>query len=136
MRADGFYVLSYFNVHGVRRRDEVSRRRRGRPPTEADLWKDPNDYLYAKFPEALLLRNGRPIRTPATGRFVMDPGEPAYQQFLLEQARRHIERLPDSAGICIDRLDWLRPLQPPRRRRTELGGRPARPLAVSSPGGS
>ena len=35
-------------------------------------------------------------------------GDPAYQKFMLEQAKRHIDRIPDSAGICIDRLDWLR----------------------------
>ena len=38
----------------------------------------------------------------------MDPGGPRYRAFLLEQARRHIEKLPDSDGLCIDRLDWLR----------------------------
>ena len=39
---------------------------------------------------------------------VVDAGDPAYQEFMLAQARRHIEKLPDSAGICIDRMDWLR----------------------------
>ena len=39
---------------------------------------------------------------------VVDPGDPAYQKFLLEQAQRHLDRLPDSAGICMDRMDWLR----------------------------
>jgi hypothetical protein len=38
----------------------------------------------------------------------MDCGGPKYRAFLLAQARRHIEKLPDSDGICIDRLDWLR----------------------------
>lgn len=38
----------------------------------------------------------------------MDCGAPKYRAFLVEQARRHLEKLPDSDGICIDRLDWLR----------------------------
>jgi hypothetical protein len=38
----------------------------------------------------------------------VDPGEPVYHEFLIEQARRHIEKLPESSGICIDRLDWCR----------------------------
>jgi len=38
----------------------------------------------------------------------VDVGDPDYQRFILEQALRHIERIPDSSGICIDRLDWLR----------------------------
>jgi len=38
----------------------------------------------------------------------MDPGEPVYRDFLLDQARRHIELLPADDGICIDRMDWLR----------------------------
>jgi hypothetical protein len=42
------------------------------------------------------------------GARVTDCGDPAYQDFLLEQARRHLRFLPASAGICIDRLDWLR----------------------------
>ena len=34
--------------------------------------------------------------------------EPAYQEHLIEQIRRHLERLPSASGFCIDRLDWLR----------------------------
>jgi hypothetical protein len=38
----------------------------------------------------------------------MDCGEPSYRDFLLDQAKKHIELIPSSDGICIDRLDWLR----------------------------
>ena len=105
MQADGFFALSYFNAteFGAKMRYPQPPRRTA---TEADLWKDSNDYFYAKFPEALVLHKGRPLNT-CYGAFVVDCGAPRYRQFLLEQARRHLERLPDSAGICIDRLDWL-----------------------------
>ena len=48
-RQSGFYVLNYFNV------TEFGRNSDWPPPprkatNEDDLWKDPNDYLYAKLP--------------------------------------------------------------------------------------
>jgi hypothetical protein len=88
--------------------------------SDFDLWKDPNAFLYSKLGDAMLYR---PIAEEPDGidrvtrhgdpyvsvdSFVLDCGEPSYQNFLLEQARRLIEKIPDSAGICIDRLDWLR----------------------------
>ena len=116
--------------HGVRRQDAVSPAA-AKAATEADLWKDPNDYFYAKFPEALLLDKGRPPNT-CYGAFAVDCGEPRYRQFLLEQARRHLERLPDSAGICIDRLDWLNRYNLRGDDGTSwVDGRPARSLFLS-----
>jgi hypothetical protein len=38
----------------------------------------------------------------------MDCGVPSYRDFLLDQAKLHIEKIPSADGICIDRLDWLR----------------------------
>jgi hypothetical protein len=130
MRQDGFYVLSYFNVteFGARMKYPAPARK---ATGDADLWKEPNDYLYAKFPEAILLHKGRPIRTYC-GAYVVDPGDPAYRRFLLEQARRHIEKLPDSAGLCIDRLDWLdRYNQRADDGASWVDGRPARSLFLS-----
>ena len=106
MRQSGFYVLSYFNV------TEFGRNMRWPAPPrkatrESDLWKDPNDFLYAKLPNALLLRDGKPVGS-WEGSLAVDPGDPAYQKFLLVQAQRHLDRLPAADGICIDRMDWLR----------------------------
>jgi hypothetical protein len=106
MRGQGFHVLNYFNV------TEFGRNLRWPAPprkaaAEADLWKDPNDFLYAKLEKALLMQNDRPIGT-CYNAFIVDVGEPCCRQFLLEQARWHVDKLPDSSGICIDRLDWLR----------------------------
>ena len=35
----------------------------------------------------------------------IDPGQPSYSDHLVELARRYVERLPETEGICIDRLD-------------------------------
>ena len=62
----------------------------------------------------------------------MDPGEKVYQDFLIEQATRHIAKFPDSSGICIDRLDWI--MQYNRKRDdgvTWFEDQPARCLACS-----
>ncbi len=105
MRQSGFYVLNYFNV------TEFGRNMRWPAPprkatSESDLWKDPNDFFYAKLPNALLMPKGQPI---GRGRDVRGgPGRSGLQKFLLEQAQRHLDRLPTTDGICIDRMDWLR----------------------------
>ena len=122
MKDMGFFVLSYFNVteFGANVLDPA-------PPKKAlnnsDLWRDPNDFLYSRLADAILKvppevkpeklriyprsRVNGPYFTWGEG-IVLDPGEPVYQDFLMEQARRHIDKLPDAAGICIDRMDWLR----------------------------
>ena len=63
---------------------------------------------------------------------VVDPGDPAFQEFVLEQADRHIRFIPDSAGICIDRLDWLDHYNGHADDGVSwLDGKPARSLLVS-----
>jgi hypothetical protein len=126
MKASGFHVLSYFNVteFGTRihyppaTEDKVS-------PNQAD-WRDPNQFLFSRLSAAALhvptnlplanikwpsgweqTRPGSLFYTWEKG-VVLDPGEPEYADYLMEQARRHVERLPSSSGFCIDRLDWLR----------------------------
>jgi predicted GH43/DUF377 family glycosyl hydrolase len=122
MRALGFHVLSYFNVteFGANVIDPAPPRKAA---TEADLWQDCNDYLYTKLAGAILpipaeageLLHSQNSKDRANGPYytwgdgiAMDPGDPAYQRFLLDQARQHIEKIPDASGICIDRMDWLR----------------------------
>ncbi len=87
--SSGFYVLNYFNV------TEYGRNMRWPAPpktvaNEADLWKNPNDYFYAKLAGALLLAGGRPQGT-CYNAFAVDSGEPSYEKFMLEQAQRHID---------------------------------------------
>ena len=127
MRANGFYVLSYFNVaeFGAKVKwplPQVSH------VDERVLWKDCNAFLAAKLAPAVLYGPYFSWNNCV----VLDCGEPAYREFLLEQARRNIERLPATAGICIDRLDWLRLYNEHRNDDVSwFKNKPARSLIVS-----
>jgi hypothetical protein len=104
MRGQGFFVLNYFNV------TEFGRKMVDRPVASAEaaadplLWQKPLEYLKTRLPRGFI---DPPIGT-CYDAWVTDVGDPDYERFMLEQARRHIEKLPDTSGICIDRLDWLR----------------------------
>ena len=104
MRAQGFHVLNYFNVTEFGANITYPA-----PPAKNEndpiLWKDPNDFLHDRLEDAVL-KTPAPIWTWGKG-VIMDCGDPTYRGFLLEQAKRHVEKLPDSSGICIDRMDWL-----------------------------
>ena len=121
MKQKGFYVLSYFNV------TEFGSWFQYPLPSltgtdSNELWKDCSNYLFKKFPNALLtiadkvnITDALDSKTLHGGPYyswkdavAMDCGDPAYQRFLLNQAQRHIKEIPNSFGICIDRLDWLR----------------------------
>ena len=122
MKSSGFHVLSYFNVteFGAKMVYPLVR-----PTTakETELWKSANDFLSLKLKDALL-HVPQSTRTEALkfypktkqgGAFftwedgvIMDSGEPVYKDFLLNQAKRHIQLIPSSDGVCIDRMDWLR----------------------------
>ena len=124
MKTNGFSVLSYFNVTEYGK--HVNPRLADLPPAKDDdpeLWKDSSAYMKAKLPQAWLriaagdatqwgatsLPDGRKgLMSNCYGAAIVDPGEPDYLAHLLEQAARHITWLPDTDGICIDRLDWLR----------------------------
>ena len=143
----GFKVLSYFNVTEFGAQIEF-------PPPEpiirnpAELWKNANDFLYGNLKDAILLipekqipeknskgevvvKTGNPYYTWERG-IAMDPGVKSYQDFLMDQASRHVSGLPHSYGICIDRMDWLRFYN----HRTDdqvswFGGQPVGSLLVS-----
>jgi hypothetical protein len=104
LRRAGYHLLNYFNVTEFGTEIEFPA-----PPRKAaedgDLWRDPNDFLHYAIPGAML-RTPKPRYTWGRA-VVVDCGDPAYKNFLLEQARRHVQELPDASGICIDRMDWL-----------------------------
>ena len=63
---------------------------------------------------------------------MVDPGDPAFQKFALEQADRQNRFMPDSLGICIDRMDWLERSNGKADDGVSwIGGKPARSLCVS-----
>ena len=103
-RREGYHVLNYFNVteFGTDIKFPAPPRKAAK---DEDLWRDPNDFLHYAIPGSILLT---PEPRFTWGKAVVtDCGDPAYKKFLREQARRHVEELPESSGICIDRMDWL-----------------------------
>ena len=146
MKHQGFHVLSYFNVteFGAEVTDPAPPRKAAK---DEDLWKNADDFLYGRLADAILhlptgvaqnmltfyprSRSGGPYFTWGNG-IIMDPGEPVYQEFLLEQAGKHISMIPDAEGICIDRMDWLRMYNEERDDSLSwFGNRPTRSLIVS-----
>jgi hypothetical protein len=133
MRQSGFHVLNYFNVTELGKdvvKGEVPPRR---AKNDKDLWRNSNDYVYhTGISDAILYYDGKPAGAWEGG-IAMDPGIPSYQKRLLEQARRHIERLPDSDGICIDRMDYARIYDWHRDDGVSWleGNKPARSLVIS-----
>ena len=112
MRGYGFYVLNYFNVteFGVNLKGAAAVTPGA--DKDPDAWRNANDFTYTRVADGVLsLPNGGYWNTWGAA-VAMDPGGPDYQKFLLDQARRHVEKLPASSGVCIDRMDWLRMANP------------------------
>lgn len=107
MRSDGFHVLNYFNV------TEMGAGMNAAPgpemkPDDPYLWRDPRQFVEQKLKDAVLINeDGRRLGSWGDS-IILDCGVSSYQDFLIDQAKRHIQKLPASSGICIDRLDWLR----------------------------
>ena len=122
MRQAGFHVLNYFDAAEFGESIVYPRQPLRRSPSDPDFWKDPNDFLYGHLADALVLHSEKePLalradtgnqREPGVVRYGwgvnLDCGSPSYQNFLLEQARKLIQKIPDSSGMCIDRLDYFR----------------------------
>jgi len=123
MKQNGFSVLSYFNV------TEFGKNMYGRQAVKtADdplLWQDPAGFIKYQLPQAIVDPNiGTCYRA-----YVVDPGDPDYLNFMLEQAARNTQLLPDTDGICIDRADWLRLYNPHADDGVSwVEGKPARSL--------
>jgi hypothetical protein len=133
VKKDGFHLLNYFNVTEFGGASDFSDQMEYPDPKTESLgnekdWKNPNIFLYKNFPDALLfgstdyenwssvtgeqlmfpkpLKHDKPFYTWGEA-LATDCGDPAYQEFLLNQANLHVVKFPDASGICVDRLDWL-----------------------------
>lgn len=116
MRDKGFHVLSYFNTFEFGKDVDKSGQL---PPRQAqedsDLWRCASDFVYSKLRDALLLadkdydwgQKGTPY-AGWEGGTLMDPATQSFSDYLTQQIQRHIEKIPSSSGICIDRLDFAR----------------------------
>ncbi len=139
MREKGFYVLNYFNVteFGARIKYPYTP---VKSKTDPGLWKESNEFLYTNLSGAIVqnktdyfpgTKAGNPIYTWGKA-VVMDCADSVYREFLLNQARRHINEIPGSYGICIDRLDWLNYFNESADDGiTWFNGKPARSLTTS-----
>jgi hypothetical protein len=110
MRKSGFHVLNYMNpaefgLNVVRSGPAPPRK----AAADADLWKDPNDFVHYRIRDALLYPKdgGEPWGAWENG-VLADLGIKSFQDFLVDQVRRHLEKLPESSGFCFDRTDFLR----------------------------
>lgn len=102
MKEEGFYVLSYFNVTEFGKNMNASEWKKHFSGKE--IWKNPVQFLKERMPNAVL----DPKLRTFYGAKITDCGDKEYQEFLIEQADRNIRLLPDTSGVCIDRMDWLR----------------------------
>jgi len=124
LRRQGFHQLEYFTVTeaGAAIVDPAPPRKAA---TDADLWKDPNDFVHHQIPGANLgIRSWNGTR-------VVDPGDPAWQTEVLRQITDISTRMPAVSGICIDRLDWLKEFNPKGDDGVTWTGSPKRSLKHS-----
>ena len=121
IQASGFHSLSYFDIGnwGV----SINTNYRGpnttcgeRPNGLPAPCPDPNgsnEFLRDHLWDALLHHRWSQYRgkemihkSDWVGTTLMDPMEPIFENLLVEQLQRHIDRLPNFEGIAIDRLDY------------------------------
>jgi hypothetical protein len=125
LKTNGFDLLMYFNATEFGKNMNGPCHHNSDTP---DLWKYPRAFLKYDLPHAALV----PHITTCYNAWVMDPGNPVYKNFLLQQAARIIKMVPDAAGICIDRLDWLQFYNLNARDGVSFyNGKPARSLVQS-----
>ena len=106
LRRDGFYYLSYANLAAWGWRDVFSLKVVNRNIPEKYAWMDAVTFLQEKIADGVWRdENGRESIL-LEGTLVMDSDGPHYQADILEQARRTIEKIPDSWGLAIDRTWW------------------------------
>jgi hypothetical protein len=132
MKKSGFHVLEYFNI------TEAGNFIQDTPPprkaeSDDDLWRDPNDFVHYQIPNAIVRdRAGKVQYSDWYKPVIVDPAEPVWQDFLIQMILRLVKYLPDSDGICIDRMDWLTLYNANRDDGLSwIDGRPSRSLLVS-----
>jgi hypothetical protein len=77
---------------------------------EKDLWKDPASFAVRKLSDSMWRDpQGRPSLAGGDNTLVLDPAAPGWRDYLLDQARRYLDKVPDSDGLAIDRMWWSYP---------------------------
>lgn len=126
LRTNGFYLLNYFNTteFGKEMKNVAAP---GAQVGNPDLWKDASAFLAARMPHAPL----QPRHGAWQGGWAVDPGDPDYMNYLVEQAERHLRFIPDAAGMCIDRADYLHIYNHGGDDGVSWDGQPSRALLLS-----
>ena len=106
LNSDGFYYLTYLNLAVWGWRDVFSLKVINRNLPEKYSWMDPVTYLQEKVPDGIWRDEDGRESILLEGTLVMDPDGPNYQAEILAQARRVIEKIPDSWGFAMDRTWW------------------------------
>lgn len=131
MKDLGFFTLNYFNVTEFGGASAFGKGvvfPRPRFSEAEKSWQNPSWFLYRNFPGAVLFGSHDHIGwhklTPQLFMYppikfhdepyytwghavATDVGDSAYAAFLLEQAHRHVLKLPQAHGIALDRIDWF-----------------------------
>ena len=106
MHAEGTWHLSYFQAgeFGTQVKSIDAPRQ---SLSEKELWKDQIGFLREKIADGIWRDwQGKESYEGWYLGVIMDPAGPHYPAFLLEQARRYVEKVPDSDGLGVDRLSW------------------------------
>jgi autotransporter-associated beta strand protein len=105
-KTNGFFMLNYFNVtefgQNIGSPSQVNTNL-----APADQWEDPTTFIYTHLSNAIVRSVSGSTITSWANSLVVDPGDPGNQAYAIQEAQLHAQVLPDSAGICIDRMDWL-----------------------------
>ena len=115
VREAGFCYLNYFNCSEFGTFDAKAKFDWSAVDTlpDRDLWKDRAAFLRRRLTDSLWRdAKGNPSTggwAPSGVSYIMDPASGGWQEFLLEQARRLNEKIPDAVGIAMDRMWWAAP---------------------------
>lgn len=107
MHQRGFHMLAYFNLNEFGYQINFPYDSGFIGQKDEPLWQESNNLLHQKLKPAMLFTKDNRARFSWNKSVVMDPGHPVYHKYLLEQAQRHLDKVPEFDGICIDRLDWF-----------------------------
>lgn len=106
MRKMGFFVLDYFNLTEFG--THINETQVKPDLDKKTWWKDANTYLYRKMPNGFFRERDDTSSVYSWGRsVVIDPGDKGVEENLVMQAEYYVNSMPNSSGICIDRLDHV-----------------------------
>ena len=107
LHAAGLHPLNYFilsefgtNLAGRKTPGEAWR------PAGDESWADQFGYLRGKLADSIYLDEKGAEATVWGQTVIMDPAGHSYKAHIVEQVRRHIEKLPDWEGFVCDRMYW------------------------------